>query len=88
MIIIDDGIATGATICAGISAVSVQKPQKIIVAVPVADKNICDELSKTVDEVICLYQPPVLMAVGNWYEDFEQVTDDEVVACMNSLMKR
>ena len=84
VIIVDDGIATGATIRAAIQAIKMQHPKKIIVAVPVADKDICDELAESVDEVICLYQPEYLSAVGFWFEDFAQTTDDEVV----QLMKR
>lgn len=79
IIIVDDGIATGATIRAAIQAIKMQRPQKIILATPVADKNICDELATIVDEVICLYQPPSLSSVGYWYADFEQVSDEDVI---------
>ena len=82
VIIVDDGIATGASMRAGIWAIKNQHPQKIIVAVPVADKNICDELREIADEVICLYQPEMLSAVGQWYEDFTQTTDAEVISMM------
>lgn len=82
VIIVDDGIATGATIRAAIQVIQSQHPQKIILAVPVADKAICDELSELVDEVVCLYQPESLMAVGYWYEDFGQTTDEEVIQLM------
>lgn len=83
VIIIDDGIATGATVRAAISAIQSQHPQKIILAVPVADKTICGELLKLVDEVICLYQPDYLGSVGYWYEEFAQVTDEEVISFLH-----
>lgn len=82
VIIIDDGIATGATLRAAIQVIKTQHPKKIIIAVPVADKTICDELSAMVDEMICLYQPSHLMSVGYWYENFDQTTDEEVIALM------
>lgn len=85
VIIVDDGIATGATLRAAIQAIRAQHPKKIIVAVPVADKDICDEMLKSVDEVICLYQPEYLSAVGFWYEDFSQTTDEEVIALMSGI---
>ena len=87
VIIVDDGIATGATMQAAIQAIHTQQPQKIIVAVPVADKIICDTLKKTVDEVICLHQPEWLSSIGYWYEDFTQVTDEEVLAMMRHYRK-
>ncbi len=83
VIIVDDGIATGATMHAAINAIKAQGTKKIIIAIPVADKGICDEMKKLVDDVICLYQPPDLMSVGDWYVDFEQVADEEVVYCLD-----
>ena len=82
VIMIDDGIATGATMRAAIVTIKNQHPAKIIIAVPVAVKEVCDVLNHLVDEVICLYQPPDLMSVGYWYENFEQITDEEVIALM------
>ena len=83
VIIVDDGIATGASMRAAILAIKNQQPKKIIVAIPVADKAICDELAQIADEVICLYQPKSLSAVGQWYEDFTQVSDARVFALLN-----
>lgn len=85
VIIVDDGIATGATVRAAIQAIKSQHPQKIILAIPVADKTICDELSELVDKVICLYQPASLYSVGYWYEDFAQVTDEEVISFLHEI---
>lgn len=82
VIIVDDGIATGATVRAAIFAIQSQHPKKIILAVPVADKHIFDALALMVDEVVCLYHPEYLLSVGQWYVDFSQTTDEEVVALM------
>jgi putative phosphoribosyl transferase len=78
VILIDDGLATGATMYAAIIALRQQQPARIVVAVPVAVREICDEFGKQVDEVICLESPEPFRAVGLWYEDFSQTTDDEV----------
>lgn len=79
VIVVDDGIATGASMRAVIRALIKQKPQKIIIAVPVAAYSTYQELTKLVDEVICPFQPLNFMAVGQWYEDFDQTSDEEVI---------
>jgi putative phosphoribosyl transferase len=84
VILVDDGIATGATMRAAIAALKNQNPKKIIIAIPVADQSICDALNQLVDDVICLYRPGNLMAVGYWYEDFDQMRDDEVITYMKA----
>jgi putative phosphoribosyl transferase len=78
VILIDDGIATGSTIRAAIAVLKQQQPTKIIVAVPVAQVSIYKELKSEVDEIVCLQTPEFLTAIGLWYEDFSQTTDDEV----------
>lgn len=78
VLLIDDGIATGATIKAAISALRLQKPAKIVVAVPVAALDACKQIEKTVDGFICPLQPNVFFAVGGWYEHFSQINDEEV----------
>lgn len=83
VILVDDGIATGATIRAAITSLKEFKPARIIVAVPVADKKICQQLSPIVDELICPLQPTQLYAVGGWYEDFSQTEDEEVFLLLN-----
>ncbi|MFO5494528.1 MAG: phosphoribosyltransferase [Cuspidothrix sp.] len=78
IILVDDGIATGATIRAAISTLKKQKPRKLVVAVPVAGLSTCEELQAEVDEVVCILKPEDLYAIGLWYEDFQQTTDAEV----------
>ncbi|MFQ4141831.1 phosphoribosyltransferase [Chlorogloeopsis sp. ULAP02] len=78
VILIDDGIATGSTIRAAIAILQQQQPQRIVVAVPVAPLATCQELRAEVEEVVCLLTPEPLYAIGLWYENFSQTTDDEV----------
>lgn len=81
-IIIDDGIATGETIIAGIQQLRSQEPKKIIVAVPVSAKDTAYKIAQQTDEFICLYLPEDFKGVGEFYENFEQVSDDEVIAIL------
>jgi predicted phosphoribosyltransferase len=78
VILVDDGLATGATMYAAIRALRQQKPARIIVAVPTAAPESCEELRVEADEVICGITPEPFYAVGLWYEDFSQMTDEEV----------
>jgi predicted phosphoribosyltransferase len=78
VILVDDGLATGATMQAAIKALRQQQPARIVVAVPTASPETCDELKTEVDEVICATTPDPFYAVGLWYEDFSQTTDEEV----------
>lgn len=78
LILVDDGIATGATIRAGIKALQQHHPASVILAIPVAQIDTCQELEAQVDKVICLLKPQMLYAVGAWYEDFSQTSDEEV----------
>jgi len=78
VILIDDGLATGATMKAAARAVRRQGPARIVVAVPVASAQTCDEFRDEVDEVVCLVTPEPFHAVGLWYDDFSPTTDDEV----------
>lgn len=78
VILVDDGIATGATIRAAIAVIKSQQPARLIVATPVAPPSTCEELKAEVDEVVCLMTPELFYAIGLWYEDFSQTTDDEV----------
>ncbi|MCB1181428.1 MAG: phosphoribosyltransferase [Chlamydiia bacterium] len=86
ILIIDDGIATGSTMHAAIQTVRTEKASCIIVAVPVAPLDTVIRLEKEVDKVVCLYSPTVFFAVGQFYEEFEQTTDDEVISLLNSKM--
>jgi len=78
VILVDDGLATGATMLAAARAVRTQDPEKIVVAVPVASPEACNEFREQVDEVVCAETPENFQAVGVWYKDFSQTTDDEV----------
>lgn len=88
IILVDDGIATGATIRVALKALQHQNPTKLIVAVPVASPNTCDELAEMADEVICPLQPEDLRAVGVWYRDFSQTTDKEVIDLLEKANRR
>jgi predicted phosphoribosyltransferase len=78
VILVDDGLATGSTMRAAILALRQQQPASIVVAVPVAAKQTCEELRAVADEVVCAVTPDPFYAVGLWYEDFAQTTDEEV----------
>jgi putative phosphoribosyl transferase len=78
IILVDDGMATGATMRAAIGAVRQQQPARIIIAVPVAASTTYRELAEEVDGLVCLLRPRALRAVGSWYERFSQTTDEEV----------
>ena len=84
VILIDDGIATGATMRAALTVIHQQQPEKIVVAVPVAPLTTCEELRLEVDDVVCLQCPEVMSAIGFWYEDFSQTTDNEVRALLGN----
>ncbi|OFW01606.1 MAG: phosphoribosyl transferase [Acidobacteria bacterium RIFCSPLOWO2_02_FULL_68_18] len=78
VILIDDGLATGSTMRAAVQAVRRRKPARVVVAVPVGAPQTCDELSAEADEVVCTRTPERFTAVGQWYVDFEQTTDEDV----------
>ncbi|MDX1881739.1 phosphoribosyltransferase [Mycolicibacterium sp. 120270] len=77
-IIVDDGIATGASMLAAVRAVRAAQPKSIVVAVPVGPMSACKQLSREADDVVCATMPESFEAVGQVYEDFHQVSDDEV----------
>jgi len=78
IMLIDDGLATGASMRAAIAALYDQRARRIVVAVPVAASQTCAELGTEVDDIICLDTPDPFYGVGWWYEDFSQMTDAEV----------
>lgn len=78
VILIDDGLATGATMRAAVLALRQESPASIVVAVPVAAAETCDEFRAIVDDIVCAETPSPFYAVGLWYEDFSQTTDEEV----------
>ena len=83
VILVDDGLATGSTMRAAVQAIRLERPREIVVAVPVAAPETCRELQNEVDAVVCLHTPRELVAVGRWYEDFSQTTDEEVRELLN-----
>jgi putative phosphoribosyl transferase len=82
VILIDDGLATGSSMRAAVAALRKQRPARIVVAVPVAATSTCRELQKEVDEVVCARTPEPFRAVGIWYDDFSQTSDEEVHALL------
>jgi predicted phosphoribosyltransferase len=87
VILVDDGLATGATMWAAISAVRQQQPARVVMAVPVADPEGCESFRQIADEVICAITAEPLHAVGLWYQDFPQLTDEEVRALLARFEK-
>jgi putative phosphoribosyl transferase len=83
-IIVDDGIATGTTVKAALQALRRRKPKKLVLAVAVAPPDTIAELRGYVDEIICLQQPEPFFAIGNFYRDFHQVSDEEVIEMMRA----
>lgn len=82
VIVVDDGLATGATMRAAARALKRKKAAKLILAAPVGAAETCAELRREADAVVCLWTPARLDAVGLWYEDFEQVSDQEVLKAL------
>jgi len=83
VILVDDGLATGATMLAAVKALRTRRPGRMVVAVPVAAPEACAAFRGQVDETICLLTPDHMRAVGLWYEDFEQTSDGEVRALLD-----
>lgn len=84
VIVVDDGLATGATMIAALHAVRSQGPQRLICAVPVGAPDSLARVRPHADEVVCLYAPEDFRAVGQFYCDFDQVEDAEVIACLHA----
>ena len=78
VILVDDGLATGSTMRAAVAALRQRQPARIIVAVPVAARSTADEFKLEVDDFVCVHTPVNFYAVGQWYQDFAQTTDEEV----------
>jgi putative phosphoribosyl transferase len=89
LILVDDGLATGATMLAAVLALRQQNPARIVVAVPVAASEICDRFKSEVDEIVCEVTAESFYAVGAWYESFTQLSDEEVAELLDraSLIK-
>jgi putative phosphoribosyl transferase len=83
VVLIDDGLATGSTMKAAVQAVRAHAPARVIVAVPVGSPDTCRELAAIADEIVCAWSPEHFAAVGQWYDDFRQTTDEEVRALLH-----
>lgn len=88
VILVDDGLATGATMRAAILGLQQLHPARIVVAVPTGATEVCEEFSFLVDNVVCAMMPEPFRAVGLWYETFAQVTDAEVVELLEAANRR
>jgi putative phosphoribosyl transferase len=78
VILVDDGLATGSTMLAAIQALRQQQPARIVIAVPTAPPETCEEMRAQADDVVCAITPEPFYSVGLWYDDFSQTTDEEV----------
>lgn len=83
VVLVDDGLATGATMRVAVRALRALQPARIVVAVPVAAADTCESLRSEADEVLCARTPRSFRAVGQWYQDFSQTSDEEVGALLN-----
>jgi putative phosphoribosyl transferase len=88
VILVDDGLATGATMLAAVQAVAELQPEHVVVAVPVCAAPSCAALENDADEVVCLEKPEPFHAVGLWYADFSQTSDDEVRSLLADAASR
>ncbi len=84
VVIVDDGIATGATMLAAARAVKARKPARLVVATAVASPDTVAKLEQEVDEVVCLHSPPWFRAIGQFFSDFGQVSDEEAIAALQA----
>jgi putative phosphoribosyl transferase len=82
VILVDDGLATGSTMRAAVQALATKRPARMVIAVPIAAPETCDALAREVDEVVCAVTPKPFYAVGLWYENFDQTSDEDVRALL------
>jgi putative phosphoribosyl transferase len=87
VIVVDDGLATGATMRAALRAIRQQQPARLVAAVPVGAQDSCLSLQGEADEVVCAASPQPFQAVGLWYEEFEQASDDEVCVLLHQAWR-
>ena len=88
VILIDDGLATGSTMRAAAASLRLQKPRRIVVAVPVSSPETCNEFRSEVDEIVCAVTPQHFQGVGLWYDDFSQTSDEEVRELLKRAVQR
>ena len=86
-VLVDDGLATGSTMRAAVAGLRQRGPRRIVVAVPIAAPSTCQELSAEADEIVCAATPEPFVAVGRWYANFEQTTDEEVRAFLEAAAR-
>ncbi|WP_328875191.1 phosphoribosyltransferase [Streptomyces sp. NBC_00287] len=84
VIVVDDGLATGATARAALRWIRGRSPERVLLAVPVGSPEGVELMSREADEVVCLHRPVDFMAVGLWYDDFQQLTDADVLAALHT----
>ena len=82
VVVVDDGLATGSTMRAAVAAVRAMGPRRVVVAVPVGARETCEDLAAEADEVVCARMPSSFRAVGQWYDDFSETTDDDIRALL------
>jgi predicted phosphoribosyltransferase len=85
VIVVDDGLATGSTMIAALHSLRAKNPQKLICAVPVAPPDTLAKVEPYADEVVCLSAPEAFYAVGQFYQDFQQVSDDDVIRLLKDV---
>jgi predicted phosphoribosyltransferase len=88
VILIDDGLATGASMRAAVAGLRAQQPARIVIAVPAAAPETCNAFEFKVDEIICSITPEPFLGVGRWYEDFSQITDEQVRALLDEATRQ
>jgi predicted phosphoribosyltransferase len=82
VVVVDDGLATGVTALAALRWVRAGGPSRLVMAVPVGSRPACAAVARVADDVVCLRTPRLFGAVGRWYDDFSQLTDDDVVRAL------
>jgi putative phosphoribosyl transferase len=87
VIVVDDGVATGVTDTAALRSIRRQRPRRLVLAVPVCPPDSLARLRREADETVCLIAPPQLRGVGEWYRDFAQIDDQEVIAALGAARR-
>jgi putative phosphoribosyl transferase len=87
-VIVDDGLATGATMRVAVEAVRARHPARVIAAAPVASGQACEALRDVADDCVCAASPEPFYGVGRWYDDFSQTTGHEVITLLDSASRR
>lgn len=88
VLLVDDGLATGSSMMAAVRALQLQTPVRLVVAVPVTAQDTYEQFREVVDEVVAIYSPHNFTAVGIWYEDFSQTSDEEVLSLLQAAQEK